>query len=173
MSVPTGRCRGRSRGGKVWSDVEVDEAVLELGDRRTVLPAHAGVDGEVGQDAPVVGRVGVVDGLAEILVGVAERDRAGVRHAEEEVGKIGAAGRLLVPRPGSGTGEGEGAARILLKEIVELLLAEVAADGDVVVPAIDGGGSGKGVGAAAIEGALRVRQSEAMPLEKFERGGPQ
>ena len=76
--------KGLWRGGYV----EVDEAAVELGEGGAVLPAQAGVDGEVGADAPVVGDEGVVDGLAEVLVGVAEGDGAGVGHAQEEVGEV-------------------------------------------------------------------------------------
>ena len=86
---------------------------------------------------------------AEVLVGVAEGDRAGVGHAEQEVGEI---------RTGGGAGEGEGAARILLREEVELLAAEVAADREVVRAVAPEDVEPDGAGLIAGEGLLAVGQ---------------
>ncbi len=159
VSGPTGSlAEDRSHGGKPGSHVEIDQAPVNLGDRRAILPAQAGIDREVGQDTPVIGGVGVVDRFAEIFVRVAEGDGAGVGHADEEVGQVGAAGRYAVGWAlGCGAGKSEDAARILLEEIVELLLAQIAADGEVVTAVIDAGGSGKAIGAVTIERALLRR----------------
>ena len=75
-------------------------------------------------------------------------------------------------RTGGRAGEGEIAARILLREVVELLSAEITADGDVVAAAVILCGIGDAVGAVAIEGAFASVRL-AMPLEKLSVGGPQ
>ena len=46
---------------------------MKFGDRRAILPAHAGIDGELRQDMPVIVSVGIVDIFAEIFIRVAER----------------------------------------------------------------------------------------------------
>ncbi len=86
---------------------------------------------------PVIGGVGVINIFAKIFVRVAEGKGTGVGHANQEVGKIGASGRAAGCALSGGTGEGEGAARVLLEEIIELLLAKIAADGEVVTAAIN------------------------------------
>ena len=100
----------------------------------------------------------VVNGLAEILVRVAEGDGAGIRHTDEEVGEVRAAGRRAVRMAlRGGAGKSESAPRVLLEKIVVLLLAQIAADGNVVAAAIDAGRSGKAIGTVTIERALLVR----------------
>ena len=133
--------------GESGSHVEIHQPIFQFRHRCAVLPAHAGVDGENRQHAPVVGGVCVVDGLPEIFVGIAECDRTGVGNADEEIGEV---------RSGCCAGKREAAARVLLEVVVVLLLAKIAASGDVVVAAIDSDRSRKAVGAIAIEGALRV-----------------
>ena len=57
-----------------------------------------------------------------------------------------------------GAGKSEDASRVCLEEIVELLLAQIAANGKVVAAAIDTGGSGKAIGTVTIERALLVNE---------------
>ena len=40
---------------------------MELGHRRTVVPTHTGINRQLRPDAPIVGKVGVVNGLPEVL----------------------------------------------------------------------------------------------------------
>ena len=88
----------------------------------------------VEQHTPVIGGVSIVDRFAEIFVRVAKGEGTGVGDADEEVGEVGAAGGYAAGRAlGRGAGKSENAARILLKEIVELLLAKIAAEGEVVM----------------------------------------
>ena len=54
-------------------------------------------------DPPVVGDVGVVREAAQILVGVAERDRARARNAEQEVGEVGAGRAPVNVKPPRGS----------------------------------------------------------------------
>ena len=88
LPVTTGRMR---RPGTPRRDVEIRR------DGRTARSIGASYSQRTpaftvrpGLDPPVVGDVGVVRRRREILVRVAERDRAGVRHAEQEVGEVGA-----------------------------------------------------------------------------------
>ena len=67
------------------------------------------LSGQGRRDAPVVVDVRLDDRSAQELVGVAERDRAAVRDAEQEVGEVRSGGRA---------GEREHAARVLLAERV-------------------------------------------------------
>jgi hypothetical protein len=71
-------------------------------------------------------RKAVVRRGAVVLVGVTEGDRAGVGDAQQEAREIGSAAgdRGGLRRR---AGEGEGAARILLRDVVELEAAEIAA----------------------------------------------
>ena len=67
-------------GAEVGCDIEIHQTFLRLGQRSLVFPAHAGRHGERRSDAPVVSDVGVVREAAEVLVGVAERNRRRRRH---------------------------------------------------------------------------------------------
>src|SRR5262249_13520376 len=79
--------------------------------------------GKARAEAPVVGDVSVPGIGAEIFVGVAKGDRRRVRHAEEEAREVVA---------GGGPVESEGSARVLLRERVPLLAAELESGSDIV-----------------------------------------
>ena len=128
----------RSHGRISGSNIKIHQPPMNLGERRTVIPANAGIDGEIGLDPPVVRHIEVVNRLAEILVRVAVGDGAGIRYANEEVGQVRAASRRAVRQAlGGGAGKSERAPRVLLEKIVVLLLAQIAAHGNVVAAAID------------------------------------
>ena len=76
----------RADGGEPGRHVEVHEPSEQLGERRFVLPSQPGVEGQAGAQPPVVGDVDLVGGRAQVFVGVAERDRAGARDAQQEIG---------------------------------------------------------------------------------------
>ena len=59
----------------------------------------------------------------------------------------------------SSAGKCEGASRILLREVVELLSAKVSAQRDVVVAVIPQDRGGNAVCLIAIEGALSIREA--------------
>src|SRR5262249_45347970 len=109
--------------GVTGRDVQVDDPAVLFRDRRTVLPTDAGIDGETGSHAPVVRHVEVGDVRPEIFVRVTEGDRTGIGNAEQEARKIVAARRA---------GEPERAARILLRELIELLPGECPAERECV-----------------------------------------
>src|SRR6185312_130437 len=133
----------RSGGGEAGGDIEVDQAVVTLGDGGGVLPAHAEVEGQARAGAPVVGEEQVVGALAEVLVGVAEGEALGVGGAEQEILEVVAAG---------GAVEGEAAARVGLLQEVELEPAQVAAKGQVVIVMVPVSGVGEGSGLVAVVG---------------------
>ena len=140
-------------------NVEVDEAAEKLRDGRAILPANAGVERELWRHAPVVGHIFVVDGFAEIFVGIAIGDGAGVGNTEEKVGKIGTAGGGAGGTGSGGcSGEHKRAARILLRTVVELLAAEIAAEGDVVNSVNPEHGQGGSAGLVTGVGAVLVGQ---------------
>ena len=136
-------------GGEVAGDVEVDEASIEFIDGRGVLPAKTEGEGEIRLETPIVTDVEIGLEGAEIFVGVAESDGAGVGDAGEEIGEVVA---------GGGTGEGEAAAGVLLIKGVELEAAIVAPPGEVVAVAVPGGFEAEGGGLAVIAGELGVLQ---------------
>src|SRR5207253_8705378 len=78
----------RRGGDETGRDVEIDQASIEFGDRRFILPSHAGIDRQAAVDSPVVGNEAVIEALPQIFVGVAERNRARIRYAEEKAGEI-------------------------------------------------------------------------------------
>jgi hypothetical protein len=136
------------------------------------LVAEACVDGEVGVDAPVVLKEDIVGGGAEVGIGAAEADGAGLGEAEEEVGEVESGGgegqAALIERAGGQAGEGEGAAGVLVGAVIELEAAVLATDGGRVI-AVDAdeavGEAGgliaaeqrAGVGEAAEVGEVEVR----------------
>ena len=77
----------RRRGAEVFRHVEIDQPVEPLRDRLLELPADAKDDRQVLADAEVVVEIGVVRPRTESLVGIPVGDGAGVRQAEQEVGK--------------------------------------------------------------------------------------
>src|ERR1700722_10312361 len=80
-------CKNRRDLGEAGRDVQIDQIVEEFSHRSAILPADAGVDGELGTDAPIVRGIGIVDGLTEVFVRVSEGDGATIRNANEEVGE--------------------------------------------------------------------------------------
>src|ERR1035437_3780004 len=136
---------------KAAGDVQVHQAAVFLGDWGAVLPTHTGIDGEGGVDPPVVQEVGVIGSRAEVLIGVAERNIAPSHDALQEVRK--ARSRY--------SGEGEGAAGILLRNGVELDRAEVGAEGKIMRTAQVGAGETKGLRLVAVAGFLAVAESRS------------
>ena len=82
------RCEHRRDLCESGGHVEIHKAVFQFRHGRAVFVPRAGIDGEDGQHAPVVGGIRVVNRLTEILVGVAEGDGACIRNADEKVGNI-------------------------------------------------------------------------------------
>ena len=144
---------------KTRSDVQVHQPPVLFGGGSPIFPAQAQVQAESRADAPIVGHKSVGNGFPKILVGVAERDRAGVRHAEQEVRQVAASAgnrRAVSGDLGRRTGEGETAARVLLRQIVELLPAEIAAEGNVVRAVQPEQVGRQGAGLVAIIGGLGI-----------------
>src|SRR5262249_25373747 len=86
-------------------------------------------------DPPVVLDIAIVRRRPKILIRVAERDRTGVGYAQQKVGEIAARPRhshSLDDGLCGRAGETEIAARILLREQIELDPPRIAADRDVV-----------------------------------------
>ena len=76
--------------------IEVGDVVVLLGVGRAVLPAQAEVEGQLGNDLPVVLRVDAVEGLAKVRDEVVGQ-RVGVGGAEEEVGPVVVARLPIAP----------------------------------------------------------------------------
>src|SRR5262249_50914575 len=130
--------------GESGADVQVNQAAVEFSDRRGVFPAEAAIEGETRTEAPIVIYIRGVSGAAEVFIRVTEREGTGVGRAQEEVGEI---------KSGSCAGELETAPRILLREEVELLAADIAAGCDVVRPV-----------------GIEERSRQCVGLETIERG---
>src|SRR6476660_451347 len=113
--------------------------------------------------APVVGKKGVVCRSAKILIGIAERNRAGIGHAQQEAREIQARGC---------TGESKRSARVLLCEDVDLLPPEVAAEGDVMRAAIPQYGRAEAARLVPVEGWLRIRECRDAARERQDRRPP-
>src|SRR5262245_18025942 len=115
-------CNGCNR-RKARRHLEVYETPVQLADRRAVFPPNAEIQGEAGAQSPIVCDVSSRPRRAEILVRVAEGDRAGVGDAEQEPGEIGSSRSAR---------ESKSAPRILLRKQIELLPAEEASQGEIV-----------------------------------------
>ena len=89
-----GNCRSHCKESR--SCIQVHQAAVALRDWRTIFPAQPKVYGQSRSHAPVVIDVGVVCRSAEILVGVTESYRTGIRNAEQKSGKVGALGGSAV-----------------------------------------------------------------------------
>jgi len=87
---------------------------------------------------------------AEIFVGVAEGDGAGVGDAEQKVGEIVA---------GRGAGEPKRAAGILLGVVVELLPSVIGAKLDLLASVVPKAVVGQLAGLVAVEGGDPVRKA--------------
>jgi len=116
---------------KARSDVQIHQAAIQLGNGSAIFPAHSRVQRELRIDPPIVIDESVVDGLPEILIGVAEGDGAGVRNAQQKIGKVGARSAAS-----SIAGERKNPAWILLRQVIEFLPAEIASKHDVMRAAI-------------------------------------
>ena len=164
--TPAGKLPGRIRRhyrrdcGEAGGDIQVHQAPEELRDRRAVLPAQPAVDRERRAEAPVVIHEGVVIRGAKVLVGIAVGDRARVGNAEQESGEV-------IARRGAG--EGERAARILLRERIELLSAEAGAGAEIVRSPSREERSRHAAGLIACQRVLRVRQ-RGNPAREIEIG---
>src|SRR5258707_8331262 len=106
----------RSHSGEARGHIKVHQPLIELSDGRSVLPAYPGVDSQLWPESPVIRQVGIINRLPEVLIGIAVGDRAGVWDAFQEVGEI----RMAC----GNAGKSEGASRILLRKVIELLSAK-------------------------------------------------
>src|SRR6185369_6332328 len=75
-------------GGIAWGNVQVDQAIVELGYRSRVVPAYAELNAERRPDTPVVVYVGVIPCGPEILVRVAITYGTGGRHPQQEIRQV-------------------------------------------------------------------------------------
>ena len=145
------------------SNVEIHQASIQFRDGRAVFPAHSGIQGEGGADAPIVGEKGVIERVAKIFVGVAERDGGSVGNAQQKIREI---------RSGGGAGERKRPASVLLPEHIELLPLEVAAKLKIVARAIPKESGGNRVRLIMVDGLLGIgKRLDA--AEKIRLGGPQ
>ena len=103
VGAPVGRDEGHR--GEVRRHVQVCETPASFGERRFEFPPDAVGQRDSGTRRPVVSHIRRIELPAEVLVRVAERDRARLRQPEQEVGEIESGGRA---------GEAERAAGILL-----------------------------------------------------------
>src|SRR3954470_9866186 len=103
--------------------VQIYQATFQFCHRRAVLVTPADVDGQYRHYAPVICCVSVVYRLAKVFVGISKGNRTRVGRADEEVSEIRS--RQFTSKP-------EGPTRILLKEFIELLLAKIAPDSNVM-----------------------------------------
>jgi hypothetical protein len=136
--------------GITGNDIEIYQAAVELRDGRAVLPADPGVEGEARAHTPIIRKVEVIRRGAEVLVGVAAGNGASVGDAEQEAGEIVAC---------RGSGEGECAARIVLRKIVELLSLVIGADRKVVRRPVAEQQPGDAAGLVAIERLLGISEA--------------
>src|SRR5262249_8023300 len=112
----TVRDHGR-RVGESWRDIQIDDAPVLFINRRIVFPTQSNVERQRRADAPIVGDRRILDARAEILVGITEGDRGRIGNTEQEASEV-IANCCAIER--------EASARILLRELIELLAADIA-----------------------------------------------
>src|SRR6202041_2176080 len=98
-----------------------------------------------GQDAPIIGCIQVVHRLTKIFVRIPEGDGTRIRNSQKKVGQIRADRRTVSTASSGCARECERTSWVLLEEIIELLLAQIAANGEIVAPPIAAGRAIKGV----------------------------
>ncbi len=99
----------------------------------------------------------------EELVGVAERDRARLRQAHQEIGDVGAGGR---------SGEREAASWVLLREDGQRHAADAAAEGEAVPPAVAKDFDGSAVRPAVVARVVAGRERRQTARERQRRRAP-
>src|SRR5579871_2245523 len=116
-------CNDGRRRSESGSDIEVYQTAVLFRNGFFVFPAQSGVQSEAWVDSEVVVDESIPYRLAEIFVGVAEGDRTCVGYARRKIPEGGA---------GDSARESERSPRVLLRQVIELLPAEVGTERNVV-----------------------------------------
>ena len=144
---------------------------MQFGERLGKFPAQPHVQRESRVDSPVVVDKRVVAPPAKVFIGIAKSDRGRVRNAEQEIREIGAGsshGKAVGHGLRGRAGKGKRAARVLLREDVELLPPDVTTEGDTVAAAVPQAVVGK---CLRLVGVPRVFEVRKVPPRRWRRSG--
>ena len=114
----------RRLSGEVRTDIQIHQTVVEFVLRRLKIPAQADVETQATLYAPIIVHEPIHPGGAEIFVGVSICYGAGGGQAFQEIGEIVS---------GEGAIKKKAAAWILLRQLIEVQPAEIAAESEVVI----------------------------------------